>query len=202
MFTLDFSCLSRGTYVTDQLESVYGVEIIGYKWDRGYVPNNAARVFDTSNPGGRHGNDKLGSPNEDFGGPGEGHGGEPGSPYANSVAQGNALIIQRSSSGTPRDTEEGGTILFRFEKPVYLEYVTMLDGGDWDDSSDSSDDGNGEGFILMSLLWDGTVSEHVTAVYGANGVNTEHLNLDYVRELWVKMPGNGAVSEIKYRMCR
>lgn len=132
--TLDFSTLTAGDYITDQLAAEWGVIIKARaKNGKGYTPTNGshnsngggARVFDTFSPGGAGGigDRDLGSPNEDCpgGGPGVGAGGGPDSPYSNCVPQGNVLIIQEDNSATnnmaqPDDYGSGGYIEVSWRK--------------------------------------------------------------------------------------
>lgn len=48
-------------------------------------------MFDSAHPTG--GDFDLGTPNQDFGGPGIGVGGEAGSPFQNDLAKGNILVV-------------------------------------------------------------------------------------------------------------
>lgn len=89
---LDFDGLPPGTIV-DQLFGVGGLGPIGV---RGTSPGvggffNAALIFDSSTPTG--GDSDLGTPNETFGGPGIGEGGEVGQPFQNDEALGHLLIV-------------------------------------------------------------------------------------------------------------
>lgn len=70
---LDFSTLTPGSYVTDELWNSMGIKIsVTPSGSKGYAPNGAARVFDTSSPNayngiscpGNEGDPDLGSPNE------------------------------------------------------------------------------------------------------------------------------------------
>jgi hypothetical protein len=91
METIDFEGLPAGTIV----DEVYGdlgsgpVAVSGNNPVLGAV--NAAVIFDSSNPTGE--DPDLGTPNEDFGGPGIGLGGEAGAEYQNDTSQGNLLIL-------------------------------------------------------------------------------------------------------------
>ena len=125
---LNFDSLTRGDYITDQLEDLYGVTITAAgSSGSGYTPAGAARVFDTNITGGVQGDPDLGSPNEGCGGPGEGLGGAPGEPYENCMVLGNVLIIQEENKTTPDDNAGGGNITFDFLVPVEVVEIAILD---------------------------------------------------------------------------
>ncbi len=88
---IDFEGVAAGTI----LDQVFGASGAGPIVVSGFNPNlgavNAAVIFDSSNPTG--GDFDLGTPNEDFAGPGIGSGGSAGSPYENSQKQGNVIIV-------------------------------------------------------------------------------------------------------------
>jgi len=91
---LDFEGIPAGTV----LEAVYGRHGLGPVGVHGTNPLlgavDAAVVFDSSDPTG--GDFDLGTPNEDFGGPGVGEGGSAGSPFQNDRALGRTLIVASS----------------------------------------------------------------------------------------------------------
>jgi hypothetical protein len=128
-YVLDFSGLTAGQYITDQLQAEYGVSVRADSDKRAYTPGGAARVFDTSSPGAAS---HLGSPNEACtgGGPGVGAGGMPDSPYANCESLGNVLIIQESKNGAPNDSASGGTITFTFVQGSDVAELVLLGSSD------------------------------------------------------------------------
>jgi len=88
--------------------------------------DHPAMIFDSANPTG--GDRDLGAPNSDFGGPGQGNGGEAGTPGENSQAQGKILIISEDrDQNDPDDNAGGGTFIFTFDSPVTVNQVNMLD---------------------------------------------------------------------------
>jgi uncharacterized repeat protein (TIGR01451 family) len=149
--------------------------------------NHPAMIFDTANPTG--GDTDLGTPNQDFGGPGVGPGGEMGEPGANSVALGKVLIVsQDGNSSNPNDNAGGGTIIFQFDFPVFVDAVAILDVdyGETGGSVKAFDAGGG--LIASAPIADlGDNSSQVVAV-GAVGV----------RRLEVKFTGSGAVSALLF----
>ena len=99
-------------------------------------PTNAAVLFDSSDPTG--GDSDLGTPNEDFGGPGEGDGGDAGSPYENRRTLGNLLIVAKDLNDAdddglvddPGDTNDPGARLeldFSAIGPITLKGITVVD---------------------------------------------------------------------------
>lgn len=124
---LDFKGASRGQYITDDFKTTHGVTISATAKSGGYTPSNAARIFDSSNPGGSDGDIDLGTPNNSCGGPGVGTGGAKGSAYENCVPLGNVLIIQESNKATPDDNYGGGWITFDFVSPAHIDKIVILD---------------------------------------------------------------------------
>ncbi len=80
--------LSKGLGVTGNLHGTIGV--FGFNPSFGGSTNTAV-IFDSGNPTG--GDLDFGTPNEDFGGPGIGIGGEFGMPYENGTPLGNLLVV-------------------------------------------------------------------------------------------------------------
>jgi hypothetical protein len=122
------------------LSQVFGDEGSGPVAVNGGLPDcaeNAAVVFDSSNPTG--GDDDLGTPNEtcDGGGPGSGIGGEVGSPFENCDPLGNVLIVHErcedlggTSVANPDDADEVGAALnFDFSAlgSVTISEITIMD---------------------------------------------------------------------------
>tara|TARA_R110002050_G_scaffold102463_1_gene211070 strand:+ start:816 stop:1604 length:789 start_codon:yes stop_codon:yes gene_type:complete len=68
----------------------------------------------------------LGTPNEYYGGPGVGHGGEPNMIGENAVFLGNLLIISEKNTHAD-DYAGGGNITFSFAQPMSLAYIDFVD---------------------------------------------------------------------------
>jgi hypothetical protein len=83
-------------------------------------------IFDSAQP---TGNDTdLGSPNEDFGSPGRGCGGEEGQPGENRMPLGNILIISEDGNqDDPDDYYTGGTLIFTFVIPAKVHELQLID---------------------------------------------------------------------------
>jgi hypothetical protein len=109
--TLDIEALPAGTRLS---VPVYGSNGSG-GLNPGLPGQNAAVVFDSAVPTG--GDVDLGTPGADFGGPGQGTGGQSGSAYRNELARGKLIIVDASlvdagSDGIvddPNDAEISGT---------------------------------------------------------------------------------------------
>src|SRR6185436_11679950 len=101
---IDFEDQPAGTNIsTTQTSQGQPVTIKG---NNPKLPNiNSALLYDSSCKGGCTGHDfDLGTPNEDFGGPGIGDGGGTGSPTANNEALGNLLIVATNLTDANNDS--------------------------------------------------------------------------------------------------
>jgi hypothetical protein len=120
--------LSAGDVVHDQWLAVWGMHVSSQNnyW-------HPPVIFDSSNP--TCGDTDLGSPNEDFDGPGIGAGGEAGQPGANSQALDKVLIINErpagqvcpEGDGTADDYNQYGTLTFTFATPTPVWSLQLLD---------------------------------------------------------------------------
>ena len=198
---IDFEGLEPGSH----LQTVAGTS--GYSGISVHGSNpacpalNAAIIFDSTCPGGCSGDDDdLGTPNQSFGGPGIGVGGESGSAYENSVGLGNMLIVHQVCSeltqnpvSNPRDHGGTSTIRFTFPTTVVIENFTVVDveaneslvvdyydrqGGLLGSQSVSATGNNGVAVIEASV--DGTAG------------------VDHVAELAIARRGSGAIDNITF----
>ena len=155
--TIDFSGYQAG----DNLSALgvgHGTTVQAFKRD--YNPKRnpwqpmvpaTAMIFDSSNPTGE--DPDLGTPNEDFGGPGVGVAGKQGSPVENKFPRGNVVIISEDdNSSDPDDHVWGGTLLFTFDVPVDLKEVGLLD--------------NEEGTIFTAHLASGATVQKIAGERG------------------------------------
>jgi len=152
-------------------------------------------AFDSAAPTG--GDDDLGTPNEAFGGPGRGGAGGPGKPGENGVAQGQVAIIAERTSDrdgdgrvdAPDDLSSGGTITFRFDEPVDLDSVTVIDvDTDEDDAA-----------VVVGLADEPEPVVLPLAPLGNNSVQRLILDLVGVTALTVDLDGSGAVARVALR---
>jgi hypothetical protein len=183
---LDFEGLSRGQYIHDELKESFGVVITATAARGGYIPGGAARVFNTSDTGGKY---DLGSPNESCGGPGKGIGGRQGSAYENCEPLGNVLIIQESNTLTPEGNAGGGTINFDFVHPANVREIAILDIDD------------NEIVQVQVMKSDGSIEDILTESTGDNGVYRLRLAVDMATQVKVIFPSSGAVAYLNYEMC-
>ena len=132
---IDFESLTEGQQV-NQVSSDQGYAGIEVNGAHDSCPLlNAAIVYDSNCSGGCTGDDyDLGTPNNTFGGPGIGEGGESGSAYENAHALGNLLIIHHSCNDMasppvedPRDYGGGAVLTFTFPTPVTISSMTLID---------------------------------------------------------------------------
>ena len=173
--------LSAGQIIDDEFAGT-GVHVTTHD-----PVNHPAMIFDSANPTG--GDIDLGSPNQDFGGPGVGSGGGAGQPGQNSAPLGQILIISEDgNSANPDDNAGGGTIIFDFDFPVRVEEVVILDIDEGMGGDIVAYDGGGS-MIGMGIM---------SSVLGDNSVQTVAVGADGVRSLEVFFPGSGAVAGIVF----
>ena len=148
-------------------------------------PARPAMVFDSANPTGN--DDDLGTPNEDFAGPGIGAGGEAGQPGENSRALGNVLIISEDgNSGNPDDNAGGGTLIFDFTSPVRVDLLEILDIEESGGTVTAFDEN------------DVVIASAPILVRGNNSYQEVLLEASGVRRLEVYFAGSGALAAIRF----
>ena len=105
---------AAGTRITDQFAS------LGFTVSTNNA-NKPAMIFDSASPTG--GDHDLGTPNSQYGGPGQGSGG-----VTNDTALSNVLIISEDNDASdPDDNGSGGTLIFDFDDPVMIDEVGIMD---------------------------------------------------------------------------
>ena len=149
--------------------------------------HHPAMIFDSAHPTG--GDIDLGTPNQDFGGPGIGVGGRAGQPGENKLSLGKILIISEdANSANPDDNAGGGTLIFTFDQPVNVYQVQILDID--------------EGTPATLTAFD--AGNHVIGAVGManslgdNSFQTVTLGASGVRRLEIHFPGSGAVGGIVF----
>lgn len=151
-------------------------------------------LFDSAHPSGEDAD--LGTPNQTFGGPGLGSGGESGQSGQNGEAFGNLLIIAENLIDTnpsdgrvdnPDDEAGGGLIRFTFEEPTAVDGLMLID----------IDEDSRAGFTLYhgeTLV--------ATAQAGALGDNSAELiqlaNHGVITQLDIELAGSGGLAYIEY----
>jgi SdrD B-like protein len=198
--TIDFEGLAAGTILTSVSSSGGAGPILVSGFNPSFGAGvEAAVVFDSSNPSG--GDDDLGSPHADFGGPGAGSGGATGATHANSTALGKILIIAEDltldGGGLVADPDDatltGMTIDFDFSAlgTVTMSSCTYIDiETSRPDANVQMFDAGGNSLGIVSL----------TSV-GNNGVRTVSLGsvsgVDHVR---VTLNGSGAIGGFDFEV--
>ena len=175
MNIIDFDSLAPGEIVGTQFPGV----VIEAKNSRQPYAGNRAMVFDSSNPSG--GDHDLGTPNNGFGGPGVGSGGQPNGAGPNDVPLGNVLIISEDGDGSdPDDEAHGGTLTFDFDSPVSINYLDLLD-------IDSDESG---GSVVTLTTSSGTQTISIPAI-GNNSVQRIAIDVDDVELMKVDFVSSG-----------
>jgi hypothetical protein len=209
---MDFEDSVRGEWITTKWLATDGLTIhvnstCGYQ----HFQNNlqAARIFDTSNPGLEpEGDPDLGSPNAgcqfapyNFGPnelgtwPGTGWGGDPrfqtNPNYWNCVPQGKVLIVDENGATTPDDALCGGTIYFDIDTPSLVTSLGILDVK------------NGYGLPVEVSVTDSNnaVATFFTPYVGDNGFYDMVINVPNAVQVQVRFPNLGAISYLKYLYC-
>lgn len=190
---IDFESLETGTIVSE----VYSANGAGPVKVWGENPNfpgqNAAMIFDSSNP---TGNDPdLGTPNEDFGGPGIGAGGESGKPYENSVSLGKILIITEDFDSTDPDDADlvGSSYTLDFSAlgsvSVYSMYILDVETGELSAT-----------VTFYNSAGEQIGSEYVLPKTGNNGAHNYLFGtgVEGVAEMFVNINGSGAIDNIVF----
>jgi hypothetical protein len=144
-------------------------------------------IFDSANPTGN--DDDLGTPNEDFGGPGVGGGGGEGEDGENSKSLNNVLIISKDGdTDDPDDYSGGGTITFDFDFPVQVDAVDILD----------IDDGDAVGTVKAYNASGNEIASADMSPLGENSYQRVAVNAVGVSQLEITFPGSGAVAGIEF----
>ncbi len=176
--TIDFAQFSAGQVIDDELAAM-GIHVTT---DNASTP---AMIFDSSDPTG--GDFDLGTPNQTFGGPGIGAGGEAGQAGENAIGLGNLLILSEDGNdgSDPDDNASGGEFIFTFDDPVLIESVSLVDIDEQTNCTLEAFDADGGliGGAAAQTLGNNSVQK---LVLGTNGVST----------LKVKLTGSGAISSL------
>ena len=174
----DGAALAAGTIIDDEFAG-YGITVSTNDSTR------PAMIFDSSNPTG--GDVDLGTPNQDFGGPGVGAGGASGEIGENSVAEGNILIISEDGDQSdPDDNAAGGTLIFDFATPYKVASVTLIDI-----------ENTSETYEVRAYDAAGSLISTSTALgLGNNSREQVLVNADNVSRLEIQMSSSGGVANL------
>ena len=149
--------------------------------------SHPAMVFDSASP---TGNDPdLGTPNEDFSGPGVGVGGRQNEPGENNLAQGKVLIISEDNDpSNPDDNGGGGTVIFTFDVGVRMDDVQIVDVADVARAGAvrAFSDAAGGNLLVESRMLG----------LGENSIQNVPVNATGVRRLEIDFPGSGGIPAV------
>ncbi len=188
---LNNGTFQKGDFVTNQLFTEHGLTVSGHSNHGGRTGD--VIIFDSSNPSG--GDFDLGTPNENYGGPGRGNGGT--NPAGrNDQALGNILILAERVTDNdgdgrvdnPDDDAAGGWMNFAFETPVSVSSVALVD---LDDNANNDiiltyADGTVETFDCPQLGDNSAKVIDVAAALGHEATNVVNLR--------ITLSGSGGVS--------
>lgn len=130
-------------------------------------------VFDSADPTG--GDVDLGTPNEDFGGPGKGQGGEDGEEGENAEALGKILIIAADDEDVdddgrvddPEDERDGGVLRFDFSHAGRLSFrVIDVDEDEEEPTVRLFKEGQSVGQVELEAWGDNSVQEVDLSSFG------------------------------------
>ncbi|MEO1615839.1 MAG: Ig-like domain-containing protein, partial [Planctomycetota bacterium] len=148
-------------------------------------PNRPAMLFESALPTG--GDSDLGSPNQDFGGPGKGTGGQSGQQGENSLSHDRILIISEDGDASdPDDNARGGTLVFDFDSLTTVHSVGLLD---IDDTANVIRIYDANGDLINSI--------HAADV-GNNSYQRVAIDASGVSRMEVDFIGSGAVTDLQF----
>jgi hypothetical protein len=181
--SIDFESYSPGDIITS-----LGPGITVTTWvqprKKGPLQPGQAMIFNSAAPTG--GDEDLGTPNADFGGPGIGKGGKSGMLFPNDRPHGNVLIISEDGNSTnPDDNKFGGVITFDFDPPMDLHSIGLLD--------------NEESATFEVFTSDGGSSVVINENGGDNSwESVRSVAKPSVNKLVVKFAGSGAITDLTF----
>ena len=149
--------------------------------------SHPAMVFDSAAPTG--GDPDLGTPNQDFSGPGVGAGGGLNKPGQNGLALGKLLILSEDNdAGDPDDNGGGGELVFTFDVGVRMDDVYMVDVDDHE--------AGGTVRAYSDLAGSTLLVENQALGLGDNSYQAVPVNATGVRRLEIDFPGSGGVPAV------
>jgi Tol biopolymer transport system component len=173
--------LARGVIIDDEW-APFGIHITTND-----PTKHPAMIFDSAKPTGY--DVDLGTPNQDFGGPGRGSGGGEGQPGENRWPLGNVLIL--TEDGDPNDPDDyyaGGTFIFTFDAPAKLHTVQLVDI-----------DTNETTVKISAYDQAGNkLGVFKAQPYGNNSVQVVPINLAGVSKLEVHLQSSGAIAALSF----
>lgn len=198
---IDFDDLPAGI-VVDRIDGRAGSGPVGIHADNDRLhPRNAAILFDSSCAGGcSGGDDDLGTPHFDFGGPGIGEGGASTSAYPNANPLGNLLIVAQNLRDDDNDglvdepNDQGDTTAtieldFSAIAPVGIDEIVMAD----------VEDKHGAPVVELFGI-DGELLEQVVIPAGGNNsvVRLTINSAEIVSRVAISLAGSGALDRVRF----
>lgn len=149
--------------------------------------NHPAMVFDSASPTG--GDSDLGTPNQDFSGPGVGAGGGLNQPGENGLALGKVLVLSEDNDpDDPDDNGGGGQMVFTFDVGVRMDDVYIVDVDDYE--------ATGMVRAYSDLSGGNLLVENRMLGLGENSVQAVPVNASGVRRLEIEFPGSGGIPAV------
>jgi hypothetical protein len=155
-------------------------------------------IFDSRNTTG--GDTDLGTPNQSFGGPGVGRGGEVGQPYENPVALGNVLIVAEDLNGVLDDSADRDAFLELDFSLVGDGEVTVLGLTVMDIEKKQSP----KAALAFFNAFGGMVAEFGLPPTGNNGVAVMDFGgvpVPDVQRIRVALNGSAAIDNVIFNPC-
>ena len=186
-----YTTLFRSGTIVDDEYSPYGLTVSTIN-NNGNHPDKAI-IFDSDNPTG--GDVDLGTPNQDFDGPGIGNGGKSGMPGQNDEYLHKILIIAEDDVDTnpadglvddPDDEAGGGKIIFQFDRDVDILSAKIIDIEE-----------NG-GYIKTYDSSNNLVSTNNLQNLGDNSLQNVQINNQNIRKIKLSFAGSGAIDNINF----
>jgi gliding motility-associated-like protein len=149
-----------------------------------FPDQNAAMIFDSGNPTG--GDFDLGTPNEQYGGPGMNL--EGGLVAGNDTAMHNVLIVSEDLDSTDPDdaSDHEISLVLDFSTPVTLVSLDLLDLDSGEVTLILSDSAGNEIYLT-----------HIPET-GCNGIANIVLNIEGVSSIFLGLNGSGALDNLKF----
>jgi hypothetical protein len=196
---ITFEGLPAGT-VVNQVFSRLGSGPILVLGSNAAMAGNRAVIFDSANPTGQ--DDDLGTPNEDFGGPGIGPAGASDGPFPNDKALHEVLIISENildgnGDGLVDDPDDAtlpnSTLVFDFSAldTVTIRGMTILDVESY----------RPQATVAFFAPGGGSLGTRLLPVVGDNGLAHADLGaVTRVRYMVVTLNGSGAIDDIIFEL--
>ncbi len=172
--------LPSGTIIDEQFAS-WGLHITSDNQG-----SHATMIFDSEAITG--GDTDLGTPNQNFGGPGIGTGGQAGKIGENNQALGNSLILANSNNAPANDFSGGGEFTFSFDTPMDISYLEIVD----------IDYGEIENRVRLYDSSNNLLLEKRIIAYGNNSYQVVVLGTADVSKMVIEIEGSGSIQTLNF----